>query len=357
MASENLIEKYNKVLQPPEIFDLSSDKIGDLVYWGPLNIPRFASLQLTNRCNLRCNFCNLSSGLPLPNEFTTIEWKKTISDLADFQVPYITCSGGEPTILPDLPDIIAFATSVQIDTMLFTNGALIDKSMARRLSDAGLGHARVSIDGSTADVHDTLRGCPGLFDKAIRAVSMLLEEDIYTAIAVTLGRENYWEFLPVLELAESLGAGFYLYPLVGFGRGKGHELSEEGAAHIRNHLDKLDVAQRLANHGVVCLGVFARVGGPAFCRAGEESFVIRPNGDVKPCSFGPVLGNLRDKSIQEIWRNSPELKRFRLPPPGNKNCAICRFDEATCLFKVYCRAGCRAIAWENEIAPAATKNE
>ena len=73
------------------------------------------------------------------------------------------------------------------------------------------------------------------------------------------------------------------------------------------------------------------------CGAGRLYCGMEPNGDIEPCVFLPIkLGNIREKSLTEIWRNSPILKKIR-DRDSFKECGECPYK--------YVCGGCRARAY------------
>jgi len=88
----------------------------------------------TLRCNLACVHCYTDShGAPAPGELTFGEGKIFIDQIADFGVPVLLFSGGEPLMREDLFDLMEHASSRGLRTVLSTNGTLLDARVAQRL--------------------------------------------------------------------------------------------------------------------------------------------------------------------------------------------------------------------------------
>ena len=115
----------------------------------------------TRTCNLRCRHCYMESdGQKYEGELTTEEAKRFIDGLAEFHVPVLLFSGGEPLIRPDFFELAAYARDLGVRPTLSTNGTLITREVAQRIKDLGVGYVGISLDG-LADVNDMFRGVEG----------------------------------------------------------------------------------------------------------------------------------------------------------------------------------------------------
>jgi SynChlorMet cassette radical SAM/SPASM protein ScmE len=156
-----------------------------------MHTPRSVVLEITSRCNLRCNYCYFFdtpgvSYLDLPTE----EWLQFIDELGDCGVMNVTLSGGEVFIRPDLPQLISGIAKNRMRFSILSNGTLIDDDIASFLAKTGrCDYAQVSIDGSSAEVHDTCRD-KGSFERAVRGIRILLNHDVPMTIRMTLHRFN-----------------------------------------------------------------------------------------------------------------------------------------------------------------------
>ena len=119
---------------------------------------------LTRTCNLKCVHCYTdSAAATYPNELSTEQAKAVLDDLAEFKVPAVLFSGGEPLVRPDLLELAAYARSKDLHVVLSTNGTLIDREAAQRLKDQQFAYVGISLDSATPEVHDSFRGVAGAF--------------------------------------------------------------------------------------------------------------------------------------------------------------------------------------------------
>ncbi len=97
----------------------------------------------TKTCNLKCMHCYMGSDAQkYKDELTTAEAKKFIDDLADFHVPVLLFSGGEPLIRPDFFELAEYAQQKGVRPTLSTNGTLITREVAQRIKDYRRGLCR-----------------------------------------------------------------------------------------------------------------------------------------------------------------------------------------------------------------------
>ena len=102
----------------------------------------------TRQCNLRCIHCYANAGNQrFPGEMDTMAGKTFIRDLADFGVPVILFSGGEPLLREDLFELASLASEQGIRIALSTNGTLISKTVAKKVSRVGFAEVGISVDG------------------------------------------------------------------------------------------------------------------------------------------------------------------------------------------------------------------
>ena len=172
--------------------------------------------RLTNRCNLRCTHCHVSSApdWPTVNELDTVTWLAVVDDYLKFAKergfprPRVTFTGGEALSRLDAFDILSHSKSLGLHTTLFTNGVLIVNSrMASRIASA-VDEVQVSLDGATARVHDQVRGA-GMFERTLRGVKLLAEANVRFRISTVVMPQNYQDLLDNLPaLIRSIPGGF-----------------------------------------------------------------------------------------------------------------------------------------------------
>lgn len=127
------------------------------------------------RCNARCGFCYYQDLLdnPVEKEPTTEQIARQLKALRSMGATEIEFTGGEPTIRPDLPELIADARNLGfVNISIITNGLRLSKRQyADKLVAAGANDFLFSIHGHTAVIHDQHTSLPGSFAKILEAVT------------------------------------------------------------------------------------------------------------------------------------------------------------------------------------------
>lgn len=115
-------------------------------------------------------------------------------------------SGGTPLLRQDIFKLIARAVERDLVVYLATNGALVTDALSRRLKEAGVQSVTVSLDGASAETHDSIRRFPGLFERTVAAIEKLSREDLRVVVSFTPMLLNYREGPDVVRLACDSGA-------------------------------------------------------------------------------------------------------------------------------------------------------
>ncbi len=189
--------------------------------------------QLTGTlCNLACHHCLNASGPRAPwlAGLGADEVRRHLADAVALGVKEIYFTGGEPFLHPELLPLLEEALAVAPTTVL-TNGTLIDAVAADRLAALAAAspyslEIRVSIDGTTADENDAIRG-RGSFARAVNAMRHLDARALYpivtlTEIAARAGEPSIYD--RARDLLTSLGLSkvrVKILPLFATGRWRG----------------------------------------------------------------------------------------------------------------------------------------
>jgi MoaA/NifB/PqqE/SkfB family radical SAM enzyme len=178
-------------------------------------------LYVTERCQLRCGHCymgdRLERGLTLPYQRAA----RIISNCRRLGGEYITFLGGEPTLHPDLPRMIAHANSLGYSqVMVDSNGLSFDR--LSRLPPAQIYYVTISLDGASAPTHELVRG-EGTFETTITTIEALVQHGYRVRLNSTVFSFNLHEAAGVLSYADRVGVSlvnFHTFSEEGYGRGK-----------------------------------------------------------------------------------------------------------------------------------------
>lgn len=309
--------------------------------------PEIVSWNTTQRCNLRCGHCYLAAGRRADGELSFEEGCRLIDELAAAGTRMLVLTGGEPLLRRDVEGLAAYASARGLLVVLGTNGMLLTRPRARRLKEAGLAGAGISLDSLRPQRHDAFRGVPGAWEAAVRGIRACVAEGLPVLVQTTVLPWNYDEVEPLIDFAyRERATGFTLYFLVCTGRGE--TLSDITPEQYEQALASLVEAQRRYPRMMVrarCAPQIARLAaqrdsalvGNAGCFAGRRYCRITPRGEVTPCPYLPLAaGTVREQRFEEIWQRAPLLLSLRGEAPTGR-CGACAFRELC--------GGCRARAF------------
>lgn len=307
-----------------------------------LRSPVNVTWEMTLECNLRCDHCLSDSGIQSTDELSNNECFKVVDQLANLKVFQINIGGGEPFIRNGFFEIIDYMHSKALVTCVSTNGTLIDNNIARRLAKMKMLYLQVSLDGSTAEINDQIRGA-GTYLRILEAIECLARHKVPFSINTVLTRLNFNQLDSLRKLAKDFGAELRVSRFRPSGRGK---KSKTFLGPNKNQLESF--ASWLEEHDMVRTGdsffcltsESRRRKGLDMCGAAKMTCCIAPNGNVYPCAFMQeeifLAGNLRTSSFKGIWDHAPMF--FQLRNLNVQSCQTCRRFEV-------CRGGCPAVAF------------
>jgi len=219
---------YKTLKQPVYAFRVFWRRSQAYLYYlfgkGRSSYPEAITLFLTHRCNLQCRMCGQwgregvtkkQGAQYISRELSLQELKAIIDDVAFFR-PNITLFGGEPLLYQGCIEIIKYVKQKGIHCLIITNGYLLEES-AQDIVDSGLDELNVSLDGA-ADLHDRIRGMPGLFNKITWGLERINyfktqrgKKKPLINLQCTITQYNYKHLEQLTEVAESLNADSLTY--------------------------------------------------------------------------------------------------------------------------------------------------
>ncbi|MFC7238648.1 TIGR04347 family pseudo-SAM/SPASM protein [Saliphagus sp. GCM10025317] len=329
----------------------------------------------TRRCNLHCAHCYAAAETePAAGEFSTTEARRFLEQLADYGVPVVLFSGGEPLVRQDLPELVEHAADLGLRPVLSTNGTLITPEKAARLESAGLQYAGISVDG-LPERNDAFRGKEGAFDAAVRGIEACQSAGLKTGLRYTITEANAADLEGVVDLLTDVGVDrFCFYHLDYGGRGADItdiDLSPEATRDAVRRLCDLTLEYHDRGEEIETLLVGNYVDAPFLVEyaadrfgpekaetvyrhldrnggdpTGERIADVDYEGNVHLTQFwqGYSLGNVRDRPFGDIWddETNPLLADLRV-----------REDHltgrcSTCQYRSICRGGSRLRALSSE---------
>ncbi|SDN10635.1 pseudo-rSAM protein/SPASM domain protein [Halogranum gelatinilyticum] len=316
---------------------------------------------LTKQCNLYCDHCYAAADTETATgELSTEEGKRLLNDLADYGIPVVLFSGGEPLVRDDLAELVGYAADRGIRPVLSTNGTLLTEERVERLQRAGLKYAGVSVDG-LRERNDAFRGEEGAFDAALDGIRTCLDAGLKTGLRYTITDRNAADLEGVVDLLSDVGVDrFCFYHLDYGGRGAGirdadlppaekreaierlcdltrdyHERGEEiETLLVGNYADAAFVVEYAREHlgEVAAERIFEYLRRNGGDPSGERVADVDYQGNVHLTQFwqGYSLGNVRDRPFSAIWEDdsNPLLSALRNREEHlTGRCADCRYQS------------------------------
>lgn len=165
------------------------------------------TLELTNRCNLRCRHCCMDA-LPAceSTDLSTEDWKRIIDKLSGLNLEVLTLTGGEPLIRKDFFEIAQYAKdTLKIPMQLMSNATLITETVADRLIEL-FDDFSFSLDGADEESCAPVRG-KGVFEKAMRGIMLMKARGMkHFSLSFTEVRQNQNAVDKFEALCKELGA-------------------------------------------------------------------------------------------------------------------------------------------------------
>jgi AdoMet-dependent heme synthase len=291
-----------------------------------LGVPLTVHVDLTYRCNERCEHCYLDHDDH--GELTFDEIRSLLDQLADAGTLFLTLSGGEALLRRDFFDILAYARSLQFCVRVKTNGVLVRASQADRLRALGVHEVQVSLYSHRADVHDRITKLPGSFARSVEGIVAMKARGLRVVVANVLMQGNFQDYGGVRALAESLGVECTLDPTVTPRMDGDRSLLALGASadqlhHVFHDPDLVGPVDAMC--AVPSQDDAEDVSEALPCSAGHSACYVSPYGDVFPCVQFPLpTGNIRRQRFLEIWRHSPAFEEVRSIRVGHlPTCSQC----------------------------------
>jgi len=171
-------------------------------------LPLFGIISLTYRCNNQCPHCWTRLR---PEDVPEKDWELSLDEIQERMKETILQEGsemiiwgGEPMLRPDFGEILNFFSKPGLPCHVITNGTLITAEIAKMFKDIK-GSIRVTIFGSTAEMHDGITCIPGSFESAIHGINYLKEAGMNVLLRIVPLKENLTQLNAMIFLAEALG--------------------------------------------------------------------------------------------------------------------------------------------------------
>jgi radical SAM protein with 4Fe4S-binding SPASM domain len=277
-----------------------------------LGVPLSVHIDVTYRCNERCQHCYLDHDDH--GEMTTAEIKGILDQLAEAGVFFLVFSGGEVFMRRDFLELVEYARNLMFNVKVKTNGAMIREYEARRLRELGVEQVQISVYSHRPEVHDAITKLPGSLKRTVDSIRFLKSQGLKVTVSNVLMTVNREDQRSTQALARELDVDYTLDPTV-------TPMMDGNTSVLALRVDGDNLDELFADPSLVGNPEeFCAKPGPVdddvlegySCSAGHTACYISPYADVYPCVQFPLpSGNLRKQKFQDIWNDSPQLKEVR----------------------------------------------
>ncbi len=326
--------------------------------------PYIVIWETTRACDLACKHCRANAVTDRhPLELSTAAAKRMMDDVRRFGRPLFVLTGGDPLKRPDIVELVEYGTSIGLRMAMTPSGTpLMTEDVLRELRDAGLCRLAVSLDGSTAAIHDAFRGVDGSYEWTIRMLHAARGLGLTTQVNTTVSRYNIDDFDALCELMTDLGITLWsVFFLVPTGRANPNDVASAdefervfnrmydlskvapfdikstAAPQYRRVILQRQVAERRAGERTeapepmtagIGFSLKDGVGRSKGVNDGDGFVFISHLGAIYPSGFLPVaVGNVRKHDIVEVYRNAPLFRALRDREQLKGKCGVCEYRD------------------------------
>lgn len=281
-----------------------------------LSLPLAIQIEITDVCNFNCPFCYNDSGIRNDKSIPIEKWKNLLYYLKDlggiFQCAF---SGGEPLLYKnELLELMDILHSDKTGLVLITNAYFLDQIYIEKLCNYDWYWIQVSLDSYRPNVHDSLRGVNGSFDRVITAIKQLKYHKLPVAISSVICNQNINDIDGIVQLAFDLHVDIVLFsPVLPVGRTASNSYLQLNKLQVLNYNKEIEkVTKKYSSQ------ILVRSAQPYEEQMRNSNvnpplgILIRPNGDVKiDCLSKEIVGNVFDTPIDILWRQLLEEERWK----------------------------------------------
>ena len=329
--------------------------------------PMLVFWEVTRACQLACHHCRASAtAQALPGELSGKEGRDLIDQVAGFGRPFpiLVLTGGDCLLRNDIFELVDYAVAKGIPVAMSPSVTpMLTPDAIQKMVASGVKAVSLSLDGSSSETHDGIRGIPGHFDQTIPAIRALVAAGLTVQINTTVMSRNIHELAQIAAIVSETGANIWeVFFLVHVGRGESTDsitpTEHEEVCHFlvdashygftirtveapffrRIVVERREQPDRKPNSGrylvlssklrdLLGKGDERSSAHTAATRDGKGIIFVAHDGQVYPAGFLPMhLGSIRDLPLAQIYRENEVLLSIRSMNFGGK-CGVCEFAD------------------------------
>lgn len=345
---KSILQAFDQVALQYGVIEMSTDEYK----------PEFCVWELTLKCNMRCRHCGSVAGKARENELTVDECLNVAEQLADLGCKQVTFIGGEVFLYEGWEKISRKLSEKGVGVNLITNGFLLGDEQIAQIKYARLTNVGISLDGME-DNHNNMRNVSTSFEKVMQAFDILNKEGIPVAVVTSLIDRNFEDLWTMYDLLVKKGIKLWqmqiVNPMGNMADKKSLLLNPAKVPLITRFIREKRNEQKIAIYAGDNIGYFdenelylrselGTICAWSGCQAGLRVVGIGSTGNVKGCeslySDEFIEGNLREKSLSEIWYKEGNFVYNR-----NFDTSMLTGGCKDCDKGAICRGGCRGACY------------
>jgi MoaA/NifB/PqqE/SkfB family radical SAM enzyme len=280
-------------------------------------------------CNMDCEHCCIDK-FYVPRDWEKASGRRVMQmedvrrlskEADEMGLANFVITGGEPLIMRDFDELVEAIDPSKFYLACDSNGWNLDLKRAKHLKKIGVDKMQLSLDGITAEAHDTFRRKPGSFERTMRAIDACKEADLHVILSTVIWKDRIYtdEWVEFLEFAKKKEIGTYIVyakPVGAFEEiGKASMMTEKEGAILQKFEEEYDIFTHMT----------PSYGRDIGCIAVKRMVPISRYGDIMPCPYQHVsLGNFFEEPLADIINRGLNIKWF--DPKKNMPC-ICGVDK------------------------------
>lgn len=299
--------------------------------------PMVASIEITNKCNIRCVHCYGNFG-DIPCEVMEKEnIKKILSDLRKIGVRIVEITGGEATTHPQIEDIMDYAFSLGFaQVALLTNGVKISDSLMEIIEkNKDKVYVQVDLHSLCEDYFSWFTKTPNILEKVKRNIIMFTKKGILLRVATILTPKNIDEIVDIADWVHNLGVARYaVSPVVSLGRANLQDRNNQLYLDTNDALKAEEQLQKIVSKYDNFLNIITSDFDKQInCGCITSHVVINSRGDIKICTMDDMsycngsIGNALEENIEHIFEQNAELLNIiyttKAPKMNSDECCEC----------------------------------
>ncbi len=287
---------------------------------------RRISIEITSQCNLRCIHCYHPD-----HKIQYLDKQHIVDIVKQFKklgLSYVTLTGGEPLMHPDLFEIIRELKRLNVFIDIYTNGVLINTEIIEFLKQYDIVNVQVSVYSTDEKTYDIITSSTNNFSKHMNGLHLLAASGVPVMASIIMMKQNFEERNQIRQMCEEYGFniqfGFRIIPDRNNVRRVDCEMDNYQKAELVTEINKLNEKALSGQEKVKIITNKNDILNSSPCNAGRSLYNITSTGDVTPCTgFYKVIGNIYKSSVDEIVKSGEAQKIRSVIRKNVEKCCEC----------------------------------